>query len=145
MFDDHTIADNRSAFPELTGSDVEWLTFVVSHCKLYLRVTGAPRGRGLILFIYLQYVDGPLQLHNVRLRLATEPEWDATRRRFPANEGYYPVGGDDCLVIEGSEGRTVIVANQMSLHWEDEGGGILRDAEQNEGPLWAGGPPLSQF
>jgi len=143
MFDDHTIADNRARFGELMGSDLEWLNFATNHCHLFLRVSGAPRGRGLIFFIYLQYVDGPLKVCNVRLRLATEEEWEAARLRFPANEGNYPVDKNDCLIIEGSEGHALIVANQMFVAWEDEGTPILMQAEQSDGRLWEGGPPLS--
>src|SRR5437879_1671608 len=117
---DPTIADNCHRFHELAGSAVEWLTFFISHCELYLRVTGTSRGRALIHFIGLRYADGPIKLHSVRLRLATELEWEAVRLRLPPDDVGL-VGRDDCLVIQGTEGRALIVADLMHVHWEDEG------------------------
>ena len=129
-------------FRELDGAILEWWTLAASHGQLELTATGLARGTAVLGFMSAEYVDCPTTMHHVRLRMASPEETDLLRQRLAPEEAA-EVEREDHLVIECDEGHGWIYAGVMGIDWVSEPDRRL--LELLEGPLWDGGPPLSEL
>jgi len=139
---DSRVLHVSSRFHEVEGATLEWWALAASHAQFELIGTGRPRGTAMLYFSSAEYIECPTTMHNARLRMATAEETELLRRRLPPAEAVEAEAADH-LVIECDEGPGWIYAGVMAIDWVDQPDNALTDLL--DGPLWDGGPPLSQL
>src|SRR5687767_7697242 len=97
------IIDASSYLHELDGATLRWWVLRVSHGEFRLLATGLPHGLAEIFFVSTWYVDCPVRMQNVRIRVATEQETAELLRCLPSG---LPASlkREDHLVIGCDEG-----------------------------------------
>jgi hypothetical protein len=136
------IIDGSSDLTALNGATLRWWCLVVSLGEFRLLATGLPHGVAEIGLWGTSYMDCPVTMHGVRLRVATNQETEDLRRRLPS-ELSASLRQEDHLVVECDEGRGCIWAEALVVRWLDQpDAGRFRELS---GPLWPGGPPLAEL
>ena len=136
------IVDARAHLHELDGATLRWWVLGVSLGEFRLVASGFPEGVADVRLLDTWYIDCPVTMHSVRLRVATAEEVEVLRLRLPLGFPCSPLPGDQ-LIIDCEEGAGVIWAQVMEARWVREpDAGLL---EERSGPLWPGGPPLADL
>src|SRR5712692_5144813 len=89
---------------ELNGATLGWWTLVVSLGEFRLLASDLPRGLAEITLGGASYVDCPVTMHGVRLRVAADWETDELRQRLPSGLAD-SLQREDHLIIECDEGK----------------------------------------
>jgi hypothetical protein len=124
--------DQFAHLVEIQGATLQWWRYHVSHTTLVLVATGLPGEPFALQFGITAYVDCPMIMHNVRLRMATAEERAALRPRISShlaarfdrdrptvsNVALEPREG--LMAIECDEGVFSIWAGVLLLSWSDK-------------------------
>jgi hypothetical protein len=137
-----TLSEATSAcLRELDGATLHWWELVCAHWSFRLVARGLSRGLAQIGFSATHYLDCPITMHNVRLRLATEQETEALRRTLPPKDASW-LQREDHLVIECEEGTYSIWAKAMVIEWVGEP--RIELVKWLPERLWPDGPRLAE-
>jgi hypothetical protein len=139
---DHQVIHASQRLQGREGATLEWRALTATHAYLSLAATGFSQGPMLINFIETKYVDCPMQMHNPRLRVATSKETELLREQLTPAEAM-ELKTEDLLVIMSNEGKSWIWAEGMGIAEVSEQD--LAPSPELNGPLWEGGPPLSDL
>jgi hypothetical protein len=148
------IVDKIEHCQEVQGTTLHWNGLHVSHTALVLTTEEPVNGPLALRFHLTEYVECPMKMTRVRLRMATAEENAALRTRVSSRlASWYdpPLSSTECgmtpaeahLVIECDEGVYSIWAGAFFLSWYDRWEGLL-DLPALD-PLWRGGPPLAEL
>lgn len=111
---------------QLDGATLEWWGFSVSHGRCVWKVTGLPQGIGYVFMVATYYVNVPLAMHTVRLRVATVEETEDLRKLLPPAEGKR-LREQDYRIVECQEGKFSVWSMGFIIVWgETEADPLLR-------------------
>jgi hypothetical protein len=122
-----------SHLEKIQGATLEWWGRKLSHAILILVARGVPDEPLALRFNYVNYVDCPTVMHDVRVRMATVEERGALSRRVSPRltdrfemerlgRGNAAMTGKEALVaIDCDEGVFFIWAGMLLLSWRDRG------------------------
>jgi hypothetical protein len=148
------IIDISPQFYQFMGATLEWWGMGCSHKEFHLLATGLPRGSADLCFLSTEYLECPVRMHNVRLRMATREENTLLRLRLPALFARYldpeleALGlglspQESHLVVECDEGTFWVWAGGLFIKWGEPHPRFMAD-RRGATPLWPGGPTLAE-
>lgn len=138
----HSILNENGTAPQLDGTTLRLWGQVCSHLQVLFEVMGS-QDEGVYLAVgFTDFLDCPTEMHQVKLRAATQAETDALRDYINSERTeYFREGGH--IVIECEEGTFAFWSNTSALVREPGLG--EKFAAFVSGPLWRNGPPFEEL
>lgn len=137
-----SIANVQQQLSLLDGATLLFWGLRCSYCVVFLQVTGGKNTTGYVGLTLPEYLDLPAEMHNVRLRLATQEETENLRSRLPPQRARY-LQNNDHLIIMCDEGKAEVWARAIGLNCK------LSSPEAFinwvSGPIGPGGPALKEL
>ena len=111
----------KDAFPQLDGADIQCWELTISMSSLGFKILGLTSEPAYLFFGSPDYLEIPLVMHNVRVRLATPQSLYALRDRLKLNPGFMSNwlekwSWKEVIHITCSEGEYFVAAGFADIH-----------------------------